>query len=270
MEKYGEILLLGRCNCRCYYCLSEEMGKLKVDNESQLEIHYSKWERFEEYIKKLKDNNISIVYLSSVLTDPLLYKYIKELVDYLSSMGFRVGIRTNGYKAMINKEVFKGLDSEISFSINSIKNETNKKICGVWDIPDWGSIFSLLDSVNKNCRVSIVVNKYNSGEILDTLEYLSNYRNISYVQLRKIYRYKGIVDSADIVSFNRVVDELKCRSKKLDSYYESDVYEYKGLNISIWRDVFSKDSIKSINYFTNGIISTNNLLVPAYENGECE
>ena len=69
------------------------------------------------------------MYLSSVITEPMLYKHIGELVDYIQSKGIRVGLRTNGYFVLQNMDVIKKLQNHISISLNSLNNETCYTIC---------------------------------------------------------------------------------------------------------------------------------------------
>lgn len=264
---YGEILFLGKCNCNCYYCLKQEMNKLKKDKENQLNTHFLEWENFDKFLKINSENKIDKIYLSSVETDPMLYKYLLELIKYIKDKGFKVGIRTNGYCAIEKIDCLNECNEEISFSINSLNPKTNYDISGVKKIPDWEKIFEELSKRNKKCRVSIVVNRYNFNEIKDILNKLNKYECIDYIQLRKVYKYY-IKSMEDENAFESVSNWIKTNANYLDNYFESSIYKYKNLKISLWENVFSKESIESINYFTNGLISTCNLLIPAYENKE--
>ena len=117
--------------------------------------------------------------------------------------------------------------------------------------------------------MSIVVNKYNYAEIFEMLDFFNSFSDvISYIQLRKVYKY-GDDDSQNIY-FEKVKEKLKKIAKEKTSFYESLQYLYKDLTVSLWGDVFKKESVSSVNFFTNGIISTNNLLIPAYEKGEVQ
>ena len=100
--KYGEILFLGKCNCNCYYCLRNEMNNLKKEEENQLKLHFSNWSNFEKYINICKKENIKKIFLSSVSSEPTLYKYLNEIIIKLKEDGFKVGIRSNGYFALTN------------------------------------------------------------------------------------------------------------------------------------------------------------------------
>lgn len=273
MRKYGEILFLGPCNLSCYYCLSKEMSKLKQDKENNMNTHFSNWKDFDKYLNKCKKEGVDTIYLSSVTTEPLMYKYVYEIIQYLKDNNFKVGIRTNGTLAINKLDSLMSCDEEISLSLNSFDKLTNMQICGCDVNINWDIVLSEFRERHKKCRISIVVNRYNYREIPYIIKYLSKYSDvINYIQLRKVYKYNEVdIDNVEQCSFESVLLWVKENCKYKDTYFESKVYKYKDkIDISIWEDVFKKDSIQSINYFTNGIISTNNLLIPAYEKGETE
>ena len=266
---YGEILFIGRCNCNCYYCLGNEMHKLRENVQNNMNIHFKKWINFGRFISILKECNVSTIYLSSTISEPLLYTYIDELVQYLKSIGFKVGIRTNGYYLEEHIGLIKELDAEVSLSINSFKQETTTQITGNNEAIDWNYILDLMDDIDKKCRVSIVVNQYNYTEVMDMLDKIEEYRCVTYVQLRRIYKYSKNIDIEDAV-FERTVELLRANSKMVGNFHESEIYGYKGLKVSLWRNVFKKENIASLNYFTDGLLTDNTLLVPAYERGKDE
>ena len=265
LNKYGEILLLGPCNYKCYYCLQNEMDKLKEERENQLNTHYSKWNHFNDFLLCCQNESVDKIYLSSICTDPLLYNYLEELIQEIKNSNFKVGIRTNGVLAVEKINTILKLDEEISFSLNSFCGETNFKITNNTYIPDYEKIFKLLSNNNKKCRVTIVVNQYNYAEIPEIINKLNNYKCISYLQLRKVYKYYDYNKEKEDKAFENVKEWIEKNATEIENYYESKVFKYNNLKISLWENVFSKNSIKSINYFTNGIISGENLLVPIYE-----
>ena len=268
LNKYGEILFLGPCNYKCYYCLQNEMDKLKEEKENQLNMHFSSWNHFDDFLLCCQNEGIDKIYLSSTCTDPLLYNYLEELIQKIKSMNFKIGIRTNGVLAEKRLDTLLKFDEEISFSINSFCSDTNFKITKNTYIPNYDSIFNFLYNNNKKCRVSIVVNQYNYLEIPKILERLNNYKCISYIQLRKMYKYYDCEKDSEDEAFENIKEWLEDNSEEIESYFESRVFKYKDLNISLWENVFSQNSIKSINYYTNGITSNYNLLVPIYEERE--
>ena len=262
---YGEILFIGKCNYKCYYCLYNEMEKMQKNTQTYNEKHFSEWSKFDDFLNRLKLDNCKKIYLSSTSCEPLLYKYIDELIDYLITEGFEVGIRTNGTLITNKYELFKKLDEEISISLNSLNFDTNKLITGSALIPDWKMIF---DYFNKNkimTRISIVIVKENYQEIEEILEFLSKQKCISYVQIRKRYNYYNKQDYTLDEPFNYVKNFIEKNSKKVSNYFESPIYKYKDLTVSLWFDVFKKESLNTLNYFIDGILTENNLLVEAYE-----
>ena len=266
MDKYdyGEILFLGPCNNHCYYCLGNEMPKAKmVDNMS---TPYNELNNLDLFLDMMKEHGSDTIYLSSVRTEPLLYKDIDNLCDYLISKGFKIGIRTNGLCDNFYN-ILPKLNAEISISINSLESNTNKKICRNEHVPDILSILWRISELNKQCRISIVVNRYNYKEIEHIISLLSIYKCVSYIQLRKRYKYNKVIDNGleeDRLRFDEVKLLIDKKHKKLPNFHESAVYDL-GVHVSLWEDVFKKESIKTLNYFSDGKITENNLLVPSYE-----
>ncbi|MCI9435488.1 MAG: radical SAM protein [Bacilli bacterium] len=268
MEKqlYGEILFLGECNYNCYYCLKHEMKKLQIKKESHLKVHFSKWKNFEKYIQELHKKNIKKIYLSSTCTDPLLYKYLEELVIFLQKESFKVGLRSNGCLSIEKFDVIRKFDAGISFSINSFDKNVNEAITGNQFIPDFEKLFKKMESENINIRVSIVVNRYNYKEIPNIiLILLKHSKIIKYIQLRKMYKYYGQLENEEKYSYEYIKQWVQKNGIFKKKYYDSGVYDYNGMEISLWENVFNIENIQSINYFTNGLISDYNLLIPIYE-----
>ena len=254
---YGEILFVGQCNLRCFYCLGHEMhDSTKLDT---LNIHYKDWPNFDIWLNNLKMHNTKTIYLSSTNSEPLLYKYISELIDYLQDLSFNVGIRTNG---SLNTAICSKCREEVSLSLQSLNPDTFKQITGVPLNFDFLKNLSIINS--NNMRVSIVINRYNYLEIFDMLEQLKDY-NLRYVQLRQCYKYYETDIQPNIDAFKYVINKLKNYPIK-GHFNESIIYDVYGLSVSIWETVFKKESISSSNYWTNGITTNNNLLVEGYEN----
>lgn len=263
MERYGEILILGKCNLNCYYCLQNE---LKTNVENSLNTHYLEWVNFQKWLDNLKENNINHIIISSITTDPLLYNYIDELVDYLLFNNFLISIRTNGVLAEQKITTLQKINGEVSFSVNSLSEHTNRLIQQRHFEINYDYIISNLK--DKNIRISIVVNKHNYYQIFDIINYFAIYDNVEYIQLRKLYKeYK--IDTIEESYYFKVKTFIKDNCKRLDNYYSSECYIINGKKVSLWDTVFPKTDIISSNYFTNGKISEHNLLIPIYNN-ECD
>lgn len=276
MEKidYAEILFEGKCNYSCYYCLSEEMVKMKQKKNNQLLTHFTEWNNFDKFMKIVKDNNISTIYLSSTITEPTLYKYFDELTTYLQNNEINVGIRSNG--SLLTDKNFNTLEKmtgEVSLSLQSINQATHELITRNRKKINWGKILNELKTRNIKNRITIVVNKYNIDEIPEILDFLSNYSAIiEYVQLRKIYKYNNEkLENEDNKAFDIIKDWVINNCDLVGNFHEAINYNYKNsangnnLKISLWEDVFKKESLNTLNYFSSGLITGDNLLVRAYE-----
>ena len=76
------------------------------------------------------------------------------------------------------------------------------------------------------------------------------------------------ISGKGILQLETFSKDNKAYHKNISDNFESEIYDYDGLSVSLWLDVFNKSSIQSFNYFTNGDISSHNLLIPAYEDKE--
>lgn len=284
---YAEILILGPCACKCFYCLRHEMPIANMN--SQLTTHYDSWDKFDEFIKQAKELGIKKIYVSSTNTDPLLYKYIYDLIRYLRSEFELVGLRTNA--ANLTYETYRAVDlcNEISISLNAFTGAISEKIAGSHARTEFYNLCFWLerekrlrlhkDDADYKIRIATVVNRYNAPEISKMLNELSYYNDlISYVQLRKVYKYSDEEKEnfrIDRDSFDVLRDYLSTVYEKIGEFHTSPIYEFvsdeieeekkRHLDFSFWEDVFAPEEIRSFNYFTSGKISTNHLLIPGHE-----
>ena len=253
---FGNINLLGKCNLKCYFCLGNE-----IDNrDNYLNTHFNKWKNFNLYLDLLKKDNINKVYLTGCNTDPLLYKYLDELIDYLKISGFNVGIRTNGLLTEQHIDTINKINDKYSISVHSFNKQTNRKITKLCYSLDLDRI---IKSIKVPIRIAIVVNRYNYNEILDMIEYLSKYK-LSYIQLRCIATDKNYdMFKEDIEKYECLEKEIDKKFKIKRDYYTSKIYDIYGIEVSLWRTI--KTTINSYNYFVNGLISDNYFIVEGYD-----
>ena len=162
--------------------------------------------------------------------------------------GFEVGIRTNGVLALENLEAINKINDKVSISIHTLNENTLEKITGVKLNIDWDKI---INSIKVPLRIALVVNRYNKDEVLDTIKYLSKFKNISYIQLR-------------CIATENYYENFKYKK----SFYTSKIYEIYGKEVSLWRTIST--TINSFNYFTNGIISDDYFIVEGYNKGKKE
>lgn len=256
---FANINLQGPCNYQCYFCLGKDIKSSACKN--YLQTHFEEWKNFKEYLEKCKNANIQKIYLTGQNTDPLLYRYLEELIEYLKVENFQVGIRTNGLLSLEKIKEINSINEKIGLSIHSLNPDTNEKITGVRTIPDWSRI---IDEIQVPIRIAIVVTRYNKDEILDIIQYFSKFEKIKYIQLRCIStdeRYEELKE--DIGCFKQLSEEIQEQYPVLKEFYTSSIYEIYGKEVSLWQTV--KTSINSYNYFTDGIISENYFVVEGYK-----
>ena len=255
---FSNINLQGPCNYKCYFCLGNDLCLSNKIN--YLTTHFNKWKNFDSFLALCRKDNIDKLYLTGQNTDPLLYFYLDELIDYLKKEGFKVGIRTNGFLSLEKMAVINSINSSISLSIHSLSPNIHKKITGVNTIAYWDKI---INKIKVPLRVSIVVNRYNENEIFDIIKFLSNYDNVRYIQLRCVCtdtRYNTLKD--DMASFDRIENTIDKRFPIVREFYTSKIYNIYGMEVSIWKTV--QTTINSYNYFTEGIISDDYFVIEGY------
>ena len=258
---FANINLLGKCNAKCYFCLGEDIPELlrKHNNTKQ---HFMDWPNFDRFVDRCEQLNINKIYLTGQNTDSLLYKYRYELLSYLKHLGFTVGLRTNGYLAHTNMNLLNMCENSVGLSIHSLKPEVNYQIMQRHDIPDWDTLIPQII----NPRVAIVVNRYNKDEFFDILQYLSKFKNIKYVQARRIStdtRYEMFKE--DLAVYEDLYEKVQrdWRDHYTGEYYHAQQYNMFGLQVNFWRTV--QTSVNSINYFSDGTLSDNYFVVEGYK-----
>lgn len=155
--------ILEACNFRCRQCFS------KFGTEKLLPV---------EDWKKIVDNCIAgadVTEFNIAGGEPMLYPGLAELVKYIRSKGVKVSLITNG--SLMDEEWIKnyaGLYETIGFSVDSLDDETNKKI-GRCDRSGKmilaGRIVKLCWLIRKyapGCRIKIntVVSALNKDEVM--------------------------------------------------------------------------------------------------------
>ena len=163
-EKYKiNLHVLEACNFKCRQCFSKFGTKETLPVED--------W-------KKIVDNCIAgadMAEFNIAGGEPMLYPGLVELVQYIRDKGVKVSLITNG--SLMDEEWVKkyaGMFDTIGFSVDSINDETNRKI-GRCDrnektIPA-GRIVELCELIRKyapGCRIKIntVVSALNKDEVM--------------------------------------------------------------------------------------------------------
>lgn len=255
---FANINLLGKCNADCYFCLGKDIPEL-LNKHNQLNIHFSQWKNFSRFLEICKKDGIPNLYITGQNTDSLLYRYLSELIDYLHEQGFKVGIRTNGFLAKQKLDIVNKCTRSVGYSIHTLDPETNLKIMGRKFIPDWNYIIPH----TKNPRVSIVITRYNHQEFWFLVSWLSQFKNIRYIQARRISTDTRIKElKEDMMIYDELYKLVSERFKLKRIFYGAEIYEIAGMEVVFWPTV--QTQINSYNYFTDGTISREYFVIEGY------
>jgi len=256
---FANINLLGKSNANCFFCLGKDIAS-ELEGKNQLKIHFNAWKNFRAFLNRCENENIKKLYLTGQTADGLQYQYLSEIVNYLKDRGFEIGVRTNGYLAKEKLDIIKQMNGEIGYSIHTLLPDINKQIMGRRDLPDWGY---LIPNSGDNVRISIVVNRYNVGEVESLIHYLSQFDNVKYIQLRRIStdtRYD--FHEEDLIVYEKFFKEFSAKYPQKTTFFGAEVFEVYGKEINFWRTV--ETSCNSINYFTDGTVSDEYFVVEGY------
>jgi hypothetical protein len=157
-------------------------------------------------------------------------------------------------------EVINKCRRSVGYSIHSLDPETNYKIMRRRDIPDWDTIIPQ----TKNCRVSIVLNRYNVEEFPKLLEYVSKFKNVKYIQVRRICtdtREDFLIE--DVRAYEKVFHEMELKYPQISTFYNAEVFRIHGKRVCFWRTV--KTSIESFNYYTDGTFNDEYFVIEGYQ-----
>jgi molybdenum cofactor biosynthesis enzyme MoaA len=255
---FANINLIGKCNADCYFCLGKDIDEI-LSRQNQMATHFSHWDNLDKYLDMCAEYGVQKIYLTGENTDPLIYKYLGELVDYVQSKGFNLGIRNNGYLAAKNIDIINRCKDEIGYSVNAITSEGNMAVMGRNDIPDWENIIPF----TQRARASIIVSHYTEHEFFDIIKYLSQFKNLLYIQARCIVsETRSEQFDADVETFEHLHRMAQLSFPKVSEFHGASIYEIYGHKVSFWRNWSS--NINSLNYFSDGTISESSFIIDGY------
>lgn len=261
---FANINFLGKCNLRCFFCLGEDIPELTCEHD-HMKIPVGELKNLDKFLVACQDEGIRKIYLTGLNTDPLLYEYLPEMIDYIQGQWgcFEVGLRTNGYLAMERMQAIRKCKEEVGYSIHSINPVTSKMMVGRSDIPDWPCIIAATRSAVIPVRVSVVINRCNYHEFWGLMRYLAQF-NLPYVQIRRASTDTRPKDIApDVTAYEMLYTEVSRMFPLKDKLWgDAEVYDVFGVNTCWWRTV--KTTVNSWNYFTDGTISKSYFIVEGY------
>lgn len=152
------------CNMKCKFCYAtfEDINIVKQLSLKDACI----------IINKLQKSGLQKITFAG--GEPLLYKYIKEVIIYAKEIGLTTSIITNG--SMLNKDFLKEMQLHldwIGISIDSINNETNKNIGRTSKtVYNYYELIDLIKKYNYKLKINTVVNRFNENESMQSfIEY---------------------------------------------------------------------------------------------------
>lgn len=260
---FANINLLGRCNVDCYFCLGKDL-ETQFAKFQTLKQHFFEWPNFSAFVAECKKLRIPQIYITGQNTDSLLYNYLQQLIDYLKADGFFVGLRTNGLLAEKRINVINQCSTcwgdAVSYSVHTLSSETQNRIMKVSHVPNWDKI---IRSTKVPLRIAIVITRFNVAEFNELIKFLSQYDNVSYIQVRRICtdsRYDDL--SQDMELFENLEKRVAQEHETCKIFETAKSYKIHGKEVNFWRTVAT--TVNSLNYFTDGTLSDNYFVIEGY------
>ena len=144
------------CNMKCKFCYA-------TFNDMHIVDQLSKYDSF-RILDKLQAAGVQKITFAG--GEPLLYKWIYEVIIYSKSIGMTTSIITNG--SLLTDELFekfKGKLDWIGISIDSLSEETNIKIGRIHkNSPNYFELVGKIKMHGFKLKINTVVNRYNEKE----------------------------------------------------------------------------------------------------------
>jgi radical S-adenosyl methionine domain-containing protein 2 len=154
------------CNMRCKFCYAT-FEDMHIVNQ------LSKYDAF-KILDKLKEAGLQKITFAG--GEPLLYKWIYEVIVYSKGIGLTTSIITNG--SLLTDELlekFKGKLDWIGISIDSLNDETNVKIGRTYkNKPNYYELVSKIKMYGFKLKINTVVNRYNEKESMQDFINMAN------------------------------------------------------------------------------------------------
>ncbi len=156
--------ITNRCNYQCKHCFARfNQRELPLDEAKRV------IDAIEVYFKGANVKNPRINLAGG---EPLIYPYIDEIIDYISSKGIKVSIITNG--SLLTNEMIEGWAGKIEtigISIDAKSKEINEKIgrctrSGPLDLVKLKSVCDKIHKLGIKLKINTVISKVNINEDL--------------------------------------------------------------------------------------------------------
>lgn len=157
MEKFetASFHIVKPCNFACKFCYAT-FDDLKVGSQMTLSDA-------ETIIDKLVENGVQKITFAG--GEPMLYKHLDDIIIYAKMKRATTSIITNGY--LITDDWLRKMKPVldwIGISVDSIDDETNKKIGRKMSSRDYIEKLVMINSFGYKLKLNTVVNAYNKNE----------------------------------------------------------------------------------------------------------
>lgn len=235
---FANILFSGPCNQRCPFCIGQQLAPaLNHPNLDEFPPHGT-----DSLISLIRKHGIKQITFTGIDTDPQLYWYEEELLNWLRAElpGMQISLHTNGQLAMEKVEVFNQYD-RATISMPSFNRGTFYRMTGVRHMPDLAEI---MRAARIPLKMSCVLTEQNVGES-ETFLACCREIGVQRVVFRECYGHP-------------VPWEPPSTLIQTGSYRNNLVYDYAGMEVTYWR--FEQTSATCLNLFSDGSISSEYLL----------
>jgi molybdenum cofactor biosynthesis enzyme MoaA len=242
---FANILFAGPCNLRCPYCIGKQVEPaLNRDNLDEFPLRNAG-----AFVTLLRRHHVRQVVLTGTTTDPQLYRYEAQLVQWLRGQlpQARLSLHTNGQLALEKVDILNLYD-RVSLSFPSFDPDTYEKMTGSRRVPD---LRAIVRSARVPVKVSRVIDEHNAGQA-DAFLACCREIGVRRVVLRQLY------------GDHRRWDLLSHRSP-VRTYRDNPVYDWDGMEVTWWD--FGRTASTSLNLFSDGTISGEYLLAKARTGG---
>ncbi len=245
---FANILFAGPCNLRCPYCIGKKIDPaLNQNNLNDFPL-----QNIDQFVYLLQQNQITEVAFTGTTTDPQLYRHELRLLAWLREQlppSTQFSLHTNGVLALRKMEIFNQYN-RVSLSLPSFNPDTYRKMTGSNHLPD---VSEIMRQAEVPVKVSCVINEHNVNEVNEFLDRCHNV-GVKRVVFRQLY---GDTREWHLLSHLSLVA----------TYHNNPVYNYHGIEVTLWN--FHHSHSRSLNLFSNGVISPHYLLTSAHSNEVC-
>jgi len=158
MFETASFMIVKPCNMKCKFCYD-------TFNNMEVKGQIPKEEAF-IILDKLKAAGLEKITFAG--GEPLLYKWIYEVICYSKSIGLTTSIITNG--SLLTDELLKKFQGKLDWigvSIDSLNPETNAKSGRNSKLnPDYRALVTKIKSHGFRLKINTVVHRYNESEIM--------------------------------------------------------------------------------------------------------